>query len=75
MLIRGRDGHWKDKAQKVTGVHVWRPRRSCRGELVLTTGRDRWSILSWIRWSMLLRLWPIPASTRGWKNAVRTECT
>jgi hypothetical protein len=32
MLIR--DGHWKAKEQKVTEVHVWRPRRSCRGELV-----------------------------------------
>jgi len=32
MLIR--DGHWKAKTQKVTEVHVWRPRRSCRGELV-----------------------------------------
>jgi hypothetical protein len=32
MLMR--DGHWKAKAQKVTEVHVWRPRRSCRGELV-----------------------------------------
>ena len=32
MLIR--DGHWKAKAQQVTEVHVWRPRRSCRGELV-----------------------------------------
>jgi hypothetical protein len=32
MLIR--DGHWKARAQQVTEVHVWRPRRSCRGELV-----------------------------------------
>src|SRR6202163_694581 len=25
---------WRAKAQKVNAVHVWRPRRSCRGELV-----------------------------------------
>lgn len=27
-------GLWKAKARKVSEVHVWRPRRSCRGELV-----------------------------------------
>jgi transposase len=32
LLIR--DGAWKASARKVTEVHVWRPRRSCRGELV-----------------------------------------
>jgi transposase len=32
LLIR--DGAWKASPRKVTGVHVWRPRRSCRGELV-----------------------------------------
>jgi hypothetical protein len=32
LLIR--EGHWKAKRQKVTEVHVWRPRRSCEGELV-----------------------------------------
>jgi DNA-binding Lrp family transcriptional regulator len=28
------DGIWKPKAAKVENVHVWRPRRSCLGELV-----------------------------------------
>jgi len=28
------EGLWKAKARKVSEVHVWRPRRSCRGELV-----------------------------------------
>jgi transposase len=28
------DGIWKPKAAMVENVHVWRPRRSCRGELV-----------------------------------------
>jgi hypothetical protein len=28
------EGLWKAKARKVNEVHVWRPRRSCRGELV-----------------------------------------
>jgi transposase len=32
LLIR--DGAWKASPRKVTEVHVWRPRRSCRGELV-----------------------------------------
>jgi transposase len=32
LLIR--DGVWKASPRKVTEVHVWRPRRSCRGELV-----------------------------------------
>jgi transposase len=32
LLIR--DGIWKAKPQKISEVHVWRPRRSCRGELV-----------------------------------------
>ena len=32
LLIR--DGAWKASPRKVTKVHVWRPRRSCRGELV-----------------------------------------
>lgn len=27
-------GLWKAKARKISEVHVWRPRRSCRGELV-----------------------------------------
>ena len=29
-----REGIWKAKRQKFSEVHVWRPRRSCRGELV-----------------------------------------
>ncbi len=28
------DGHWKPKKRQVKAVHVWRQRRSCRGELV-----------------------------------------
>jgi hypothetical protein len=32
LLIR--DGHWKAKTRKLRQVHVWRPRRSCHGELV-----------------------------------------
>jgi hypothetical protein len=32
LLIR--DGHWKAKPQQIRAVHVWRPRRSCRGELI-----------------------------------------
>jgi hypothetical protein len=32
LLIR--EGLWKAKPQKIGEVHVWRPRRSCRGELV-----------------------------------------
>jgi transposase len=32
LLIR--DGFWKAKPRRVSEVHVWRPRRSCRGELV-----------------------------------------
>jgi transposase InsO family protein len=32
LLIR--DGVWKASPRKVTEVHVWRPRRSCRGELI-----------------------------------------
>jgi transposase len=32
LLIR--DGAWKASPRKVSEVHVWRPRRSCRGELV-----------------------------------------
>jgi hypothetical protein len=32
LLIR--DGHWKAKPRKLREVHVWRPRRSCRGELL-----------------------------------------
>jgi hypothetical protein len=27
-------GLWRAKKQKIKNVHVWRPRRSCRGELV-----------------------------------------
>lgn len=27
-------GAWKAKQRQVKQVHVWRPRRSCRGELV-----------------------------------------
>jgi hypothetical protein len=29
-----REGLWKAKTQKINEVHVWRPRRSCQGELV-----------------------------------------
>src|ERR1700688_4105416 len=29
-----REGIWKAKTQKISEVHVWRPRRSCQGELV-----------------------------------------
>jgi hypothetical protein len=29
-----REGLWKAKTQKISEVHVWRPRRSCQGELV-----------------------------------------
>jgi transposase len=32
LLIR--EGVWKAKRQKIREIHVWRPRRSCRGELV-----------------------------------------
>lgn len=32
LLIR--EGVWKAKPQKIREIHVWRPRRSCRGELV-----------------------------------------
>ena len=32
LLIR--EGLWKAKPQKISEVHMWRPRRSCRGELV-----------------------------------------
>jgi hypothetical protein len=32
LLIR--EGLWEAKARKVRQVHVWRPRRSCRGELI-----------------------------------------
>jgi transposase len=32
MMIGG--GLWRAKRQRVEDVHVWRPRRSCRGELV-----------------------------------------
>lgn len=32
LLIR--EGIWKAKPRRVREVHVWRPRRSCRGELV-----------------------------------------
>jgi len=32
LLIR--EGIWKAKPRRVKQVHVWRPRRSCRGELV-----------------------------------------
>lgn len=32
LMIGG--GLWKAKERKVSEVHVWRPRRSCRGELV-----------------------------------------
>lgn len=28
------DGHWKPNKRQVKAIHVWRPRRSCRGELV-----------------------------------------
>jgi transposase len=69
-MIKG--GLWKAGVRRIEEAHYWRPRRSAFGELVLTTGRDRWSILSWIRWSMLLRLWPIPASTTGWR--VEGQC-
>ena len=27
--------------------------------VALTTGKDEWSVLSWIRWSLRLRQWPI----------------
>ena len=29
-----REGLWKAKTQKISEIHVWRPRRSCQGELV-----------------------------------------
>src|SRR5882672_7672114 len=29
-----REGIWKAKPRKISEVHVWRPRRSCRGELI-----------------------------------------
>jgi hypothetical protein len=29
-----REGLWKAKTRKISEIHVWRPRRSCRGELV-----------------------------------------
>lgn len=29
-----REGIWRAKTQKISEVHVWRPRRSCQGELV-----------------------------------------
>ncbi len=32
LLIR--EGVWEAKPRKVRQVHVWRPRRSCRGELI-----------------------------------------
>ena len=32
LLIR--EGIWKAKPRKISQVHVWRPRRSCRGELI-----------------------------------------
>lgn len=32
LLIRG--GIWQAKARRISEVHVWRPRRSCRGELI-----------------------------------------
>jgi transposase len=28
------EGIWKAKPQKIREIHVWRPRRSCRGELI-----------------------------------------
>ena len=32
LLIR--EGIWQAKARRISEVHVWRPRRSCRGELI-----------------------------------------
>src|SRR6202166_1837484 len=32
LLIR--EGIWKAKPRRITEVHVWRPRRSCRGEML-----------------------------------------
>jgi transposase len=29
-----REGLWKTKTRKISEIHVWRPRRSCQGELV-----------------------------------------
>ena len=29
-----REGLWKAKTRKISEIHVWRPRRSCQGELV-----------------------------------------
>ena|ERR1019366_2402777 len=42
-------GLWRPRRQQVGVVHRWRKRRSCRGELVLTTGTEQRSVLSWIR--------------------------
>src|ERR1035438_6854120 len=44
-------GLWEAQSRKLGEKHFWRPRRSGYGELVLTTGKDRWSTLSSIRWS------------------------
>jgi transposase len=67
-------GLWRSRKQQIEVIHEWRPRRSSRGEMVLTTDEDPWSVLSWIRCSVRLRLWPIPASTTGWKAAA-SACT
>jgi len=65
---------WCANEQKAKVVHIWRPRRSRFGELVRAIGNDPWSVLPWTRCAAVLRLWPIPASTTGWKGAERS-CT
>jgi hypothetical protein len=42
-------GMWEPGSRRIQAVHGRRPRRSGFGELVQTTGNDRWSVLSWIR--------------------------
>jgi hypothetical protein len=42
-------GMWQPGSRRTEETHGWRPRRSGFGELVLTTGEDSWSALSWIR--------------------------
>ena len=68
-------GLWKARSRKLGETHFWRPRRSGYGELVRTTGKDGWSILSWIRWSMRLRLWPTHRTTIGWRGAAKRCAT
>jgi hypothetical protein len=69
-MIRGR--LWRAKREEVGQVHIWRPRRSRCGELVLTRSAAEGFSLILDKQGHESAPWPIPASTTGWKGGAKS---